>query len=749
MPVPRIPRLCKALAGASALAAASLAGAEPRLAAGAYEGGEPRLVARLRADPRGDRVWRVGVELVPDPGWHVYWRNPGDTGLAPRIDWQLPGARFGEIDWPTPRAFRDAGDLMSFGYERPVLLATTARVPRGARELAVHVDALVCANLCLPGTFDLAIGLDPTAPDSEDRARFAATSLEVPRPVEQSGVQLAVETTADALEDGALRAVLTVLPCGPLPATASCGVVSAAGSRPGLLPYASPEAAWLASPPQPHPGAPGAFTVLLERTWLGAGPPAADPIVVAGVVPLRDANGRDVSVEISLAVASGGGEPAAAGTTPWLWLRAVLLGWLGGVILNLMPCVLPVLAIKLASLAALAHGSRREHHRHAAAYAGGIALSMLALAGAVVGLRAAGTAVGWGFQLQEPIFLVAISALLVALALNLFGAFEIEVDTGRLGGIGSGAPGAARSFFDGLLAVALATPCSAPFLGTAVGFAFASPAQVVVSIFLAIGLGLATPFVLAAFFPAVARRMPRSGAWMADLRGGLAFALLFTVVWLLWILGRVAGAGAIASALVLLLGIAAAGWALGLAQRRGRRVPATAFAGVLGAMAVLGIARLDLAPAADAGADVDPPVIQGARAFSASLVDESLDAGRPVFVYFTADWCVTCKLNERSVLADRRVEPELERLGYDVYHADWTRRDETIRGALALLGKAGVPVYALYAPDAPESPRLLPELLTVDGLLDALHDVAARRPTLESADAQRAAGERRRAPARG
>jgi thiol:disulfide interchange protein DsbD len=473
-------------------------------------------------------------------------------------------------------------------------------------------------------------------------------------------------------------------------------------------------------PARPYPGAPGAFTVALEGTWLGAGPPRAD-LFVAGVVPLRDAQGHDVSVEISRAVA-GGGEAAAAGALPWL--RAVLLGWLGGLILNGMPCVLPVLAIKLAALAELAQGSRREHCRHAAAYAGGIALSMLALAAVVVGLRAAGTAVGWGFQLQEPIFLVAISALLVAFALNLFGAFEIEVDTGRLGGLGSGAPGAMRSFSDGLLAVALATPCSAPFLGTAVGFAFASSAPVIASIFLAIGLGLATPFLLAAFFPAVARRMPRSGAWMADLRGGLGFALLLTVVWLLWILGRVAGAQAIPSALVLLLGIASAGWALGAVQRRGRRVPASAFAGVLSAIAALGIASLDLAPHATSGAS--EPVIRGTRLFAAHLVDESLDAGRPVFVYFTADWCVTCKVNEAGVLADRRVEPELERLGYDVYRADWTRRDETIRGELARLGKAGVPVYALYAPDAPGRPRLLPELLTVDSLLGALREVAAR-----------------------
>ena len=402
------------------------------------------------------------------------------------------------------------------------------------------------------------------------------------------------------------------------------------------------------------------------------------------------------------------------------WLSALWLGWLGGLVLNLMPCVLPVLAIKIAGLAGLADHSRRARIRHAIAYGGGIALSMLALAAVVVGLRAAGTSVGWGFQLQEPVFLVAICALLVAFALNLFGAFEIEVNTARLGAIGAGAPGAARSFFDGLLAVALATPCSAPFLGTAVGFAFASPAPLIAAIFLAIGLGLATPFLLAACWPAFARRMPRSGPWMADLRVGLGFALLLTVVWLIWVLGRVAGADAIAPALLLLLAIAAAGWLLGLVQRRGRAVSGIAIGLVLGAIAAPGIVTLDLAPVRRA--EPAAPAIPRARAFAQGELRAGVASGRPAFVYFTADWCMTCKVNEKRVLADARISPALDQLGYDVYRADWTRRDESIRSALAGLGKAGVPVYAVYAPGDPDRPRLLPELLTVDLLLSALRE---------------------------
>ncbi|HKA15572.1 MAG TPA: thioredoxin family protein, partial [Myxococcota bacterium] len=293
-------------------------------------------------------------------------------------------------------------------------------------------------------------------------------------------------------------------------------------------------------------------------------------------------------------------------------------------------------------------------------------------------------------------------------------------DVSRLGRFGSRAPGAARSFFDGLLAVALATPCSAPFLGTAVGFAFASTAPVIAAIFLSIGLGLAAPFALAAAIPAIARRIPRSGAWMSGLRAVLGGALLVTVAWLLWVLGRVSGPAAIAPALVLLLAIAGSCWAIGLMQRRGRAVSGFAAAALLAALAAPGIVAIRRAP--DARAQPELPAIASARAFSAEQVSESLAGGRPVFVYFTADWCLTCKVNERA-LADARIGPELERLGYDVYRADWTRRDAAIERALAALGKAGVPAYALYTPAAPDHPRLLPELLTADLLLDALREV--------------------------
>jgi thiol:disulfide interchange protein DsbD len=347
---------------------------------------------------------------------------------------------------------------------------------------------------------------------------------------------------------------------------------------------------------------------------------------------------------------------------------------------------------------------------------------MLALAAVVIALRAAGTAGGWGFQFQEPAYSLAIASLLVVLALNLFGVFEVAAPAG-LAYVGASASGAGRSFCDGLLAVALATPCSAPFLGTAVGFAFASPPPVTLAIFAALGLGLALPLALVALIPGSARFLPRSGAWMGRLRVVLGFALLASAAWLLWIFGRLAGIDALAAALGCLVALAFATWifgALQLAERGGR--------GLVLASAVVLAAFLVLRPLAQAdAADLRAPgrAAASASSYSADAVAAQLRAGRPVFVEFTADWCLTCKANERLVLSSSRVQAELARRHFAVLKADWTRRDEAIRRELARFGKAGVPLYVLWFPGAPDAPRVLPELITVDGLVAALAEEPA------------------------
>jgi thiol:disulfide interchange protein DsbD len=340
----------------------------------------------------------------------------------------------------------------------------------------------------------------------------------------------------------------------------------------------------------------------------------------------------------------------------------------------------------------------------------------------VLALRASGRAVGWGFQLQEPLFVAGVAVLLVTFATNLFGAFELEFAQGRLARVGEKASGSARSFFDGLLAVALATPCSAPFLGTAVGFAFASSGAICVAIFASIGMGLAAPFAAVSLSPGLARALPRGGDWMLELRRGLGFALLLTAAWLLWITGRQSGLDAVLGLLVLLLAVAIAGWLFGVLQRARGGLGAPVLLAAVAAIALVGQGRIDWTPRAACDAESVAP-------WSRDAVEDALASGRPVFVYFTADWCLTCKLNERRVLDTDSAREALARLGFAVFRADWTLRDATIAGELARLGRAGVPVYALYAPGGADSPRLLPDLLSLDGFTTALEETASAGAT--------------------
>jgi thiol:disulfide interchange protein DsbD len=299
------------------------------------------------------------------------------------------------------------------------------------------------------------------------------------------------------------------------------------------------------------------------------------------------------------------------------------------------------------------------------------------------------------------------------------------VDTGRLAALGAQAEGSRRSFFDGLLAVVLATPCSAPFLGTAVGFAFASEPYAICAVFLAIGVGLALPFAAIAASPGLVRWLPRSGPWMPKLRALLGFSLLATAVWLLWILGRSAGVDAMASLLVWLLALGFATW-LYAALREGSRL--ALHAGGLAAAGLLLVAGAGVVKVERAAPEQEAAASEGPRAYQAAAIAEQQRAGRPVFAYFTADWCLTCKLNERVVLSDAEVRRALTRQDFAVFEADWTRRDESIRAELARFGRSGVPLYLLFPPEAGAPPRLLPELLSKGGFLEALHAVAQDGP---------------------
>jgi thiol:disulfide interchange protein len=423
-----------------------------------------------------------------------------------------------------------------------------------------------------------------------------------------------------------------------------------------------------------------------------------------------------LALETQHAVGRGSRASSPAGASGLL--AAVALGLLGGLLLNAMPCVLPVLAIKLAWLAEVARLERRAMVAHALAYAGGTLSAMGMLATATLLVRAGGASVGWGFQLQEPRFVAALAIVTALLAANLLGVYEIGAPPGSLARVGSQATGPRRSFLDGLLAVALATPCTAPCLGAAVGFALAGSAEQVLVVFAAIGLGLALPVLVVVVAPGAMRFLPRGGPWMLELRrlGGLA--LLATVVWLLFVLGRVAESGAVSATLVLLWLAALVAHGLGWRQRaEGRgRLAATVSIGAALLATLVGLSRFE----AMVGDDAAPALV-----FDPVAVAAQVASGRVAFVYFTADWCVTCKLNERLVLDDERVRATLRELGVAVFRADWTRRDEAIRSELARFGRAGVPAYVVYGGGDAATPRMLPELLTVDLLVGALRAAAA------------------------
>jgi thiol:disulfide interchange protein DsbD len=529
-----------ALAGGGAGGAAASERAE-----GALDQGDARIEARLLVHPEraADGSLRAGVLFTLDAGWHLYWRNPGDAGLPTRLEWRDVEA--GPTTWPAPSVFEEGeGTLVTYGYTGHVLLANELRPHAGARTLAVDVDALACRTECIPARLSLERLLAARdAPETEAAVRrlFALHDEALPKPVDAFGAAL------EARAQGPLRLSLTLQPCAGT--DQPCRTLAAPAFVPGHAGLRLVGAS----------DARGRIELLIARE-------ADAPTALDGVLSLVGGDGRTHHLALDVAPV------ASAPPVDWTGLASALaLGLLGGLLLNLMPCVLPVLALKAFAVAELGGRGRREALAQGAAYTAGVLLSMLALAAVVLVLRSVGHEVGWGFQLQAPGFVVVVAIVCTVFALNLLGVFEIAFVPGGLAEVGAEASGARRSFFEGLLAVALATPCSAPFLGTAVGFAFASPGASVFAVFAAIGLGLAAPFAGVCAFPRARAFLPRPGPWMRELRAVLGFALLATVVWLAWVLGRSAGVDALAALLALLLAVSIAAWTYAKLERQGLR----------------------------------------------------------------------------------------------------------------------------------------------------------------------------------
>ncbi len=724
--------------------------------AAAFDGNDPRVEARLLVDAaelRAGQTVRVGVLFELDPGWHIYWRNSGESGLPTELSWSFEQGEVGPILWPAPEVFRESdGFLTTYGYRDQVLLVAEARLSdasEGPVRLDVVADFVTCEIGCIPGRIELSRELAVSAtgrPASSAvhqlferyRARLPATPDALGAAVDVTYSQTAVRPGDD------FQAAIEFRSCAAAPEGGDCDLYTLDAQRPDQA-FVPDRLASVELAVDGRAGGVDGDFVLMLAGHASADDPAVDLQRLRGLIPLRGPQGERIHVEVDLPLPRAPGDAEvslvaspifervdawpAPGVPGISLARAFLLALLGGLILNLMPCVLPVLAIKVFHIAELAHESRRRVLGHGAAYTAGVLASMLAMAAVVTALRAGGTAVGWGFQFQEPMFVAAICTLLLVFALNLFGVFEVTLQPSGPAALSrAGASPLRRSFFEGLLAVVLATPCTAPFLGTAVGFAFASSAPVIFTIFAAIGIGLAAPYAAISLVPAWAKLLPRPGAWMIQVRRFLGFSLVATVVWLLWVVGRSLGVDAQAVLLAYLVVVAFLTWVYGSLQISASGRLASGFGLVGLATIVFGLTELPLrlpersAQSARSAAENAAPAPW--RPYDVAAIQAELGRGRPVFVDFTADWCITCKVNESVVLEDPRVRSEMERLKVATFKADWTLYDDEIRQVLARYGRAGVPMYLVYGPAAPREPELLPELLTVELTLDALRNAA-------------------------
>ena len=691
----------------------------------------------------------IAIRLRPQPGWHTYWRHAGDVGSPPSVAWRLPeGFTADSLRWPTPELIASP-PLASYGYEREVHLLGAIHVPSTARvgssaTLAGTITWVVCNVECFADEVDLALTLPVgTAPDADTAAARAITAEEARVPVRRADWVFGAAVDSDAV-------VLRVRPpegSGLLAGSNRARVRFFVDSA-GVIDHATPAVLGVAGD-------------VLELRLVRSPYLSSTPARLTGVLALAGGGSTDegLAVEVDAPVMSmaqlasteglGGTFADTGGATldagGWLALAtAGLLALLGGTLLNLMPCVLPVLSIKALGVAEAAAQDGRTARRHTLLFAAGVLVSMWALVGMLLALRAAGADVGWGYQLQSPAVVGALALLVFAAALNMIGLFELTPVGGTLSVAAGRTPPAAEAFLSGVLVTALATPCSAPFLAAAVAYGIAGGAASAIIVFTALGLGLVWPLALVAAVPRVRRWLPRPGAWMVTLRQALAFPLLATVVWLAWVLGRQAGIDAVTALLAGLTLLAFGLWALGrfgtLVESAGRRRAAqgVALAACAGALALV-IGGASAAPPRDPAVDAASSLSEDAgelpwRPYSAEALTALRDSGRVVLVDFTADWCLTCKVNERVAFGSDTVHASLRAYDVALLRADWTTRDPSVTRALAAFNRNSVPFVVVYGRDRATAPAALPTLLTPGIVTRALEAAAARpAPSLSAA----------------
>ncbi|MCS0629884.1 protein-disulfide reductase DsbD family protein [Telluria mixta] len=657
-----------------------------------------RLLAAADAVHPGERIL-FGVEQTLDPEWHTYWINPGETGVPTRIAWDLPaGASAGAIAWPVPERFR-TGPVTSYGYAGRATLLSTLTVPQDARPgttfpVRARVSWLVCKDVCIPQQAEVGLALPVLAVGMPSGAGALAVGPA------HAALPAAAPGTVHAATDGKAVAL----------------TVAGAGVRTADL-----EDAWFYDDARGRiaPGAPQAARIDGDRlvVRLRAGEQAGARLTGVLVVKTHTA-ARGYAIDTALAASTApialpeDAAPAADASLP----LALLLALLGGLVLNLMPCVFPVLSIKALSLLDHARDDPRTARLHGVAYTLGVLASFALLGVALILLKAGGAQAGWGFQFQSPTFVLATAYLMCAVGLNLSGVFEVG---GTLAGVGdslASRAGYAGSFFTGVLATVVATPCTAPFMGGAVAYALAQPPAVLVAVFLAMGFGLALPYLLLSARPVLQRHLPRPGPWMVRARQAFAFPMYGAAVWLVWVLARQNGVDAGAAALGGMVALAFAAWLYGATRFASASMRV---AGGIGAALVV-VAALAVG---HAGIQRGQPVATtdaGWTPYSAERLQALRAAGKPVFVNLTASWCITCLVNERVALSDGAVDAAFRQAGIAYLKGDWTSQDERITALLTQFGRSGVPLYIFYPGGRDSRPVVLPQLLTPGIVLDTI-----------------------------
>ena len=704
----------------------------------------------------GQTFW-LGLQIEHQPDWHTYWQNPGDSGLPTRLQWQLPaGLQAGDIAWPLPKKF-PIGTLANYGYEGrllltvPITVSADFKFPANAPlTVQLQADWLVCRKECIPQEGQFALSLASAAPQSPHAAGFekarALSPQKMALPPDNNPAGSGTDTTLSA-NGKRLKLQVTGLPdnwrgqtISAFPVTPNVVHNAAVQGQDWTQNWQGP--VWNADIPVSEERGDSPRSM----RWVLAVGPESSPKApafeletpVAGTWPaLTQAAPAEISPALAKALAENArlAEKPATSSTTALGLTLAILGALaGGLLLNLMPCVFPILAIKVLGFTQT-NTSQAQHRAAGMAYTLGVVLSFMLLGGLMLALRAAGEQLGWGFQLQSPPVVAGLALLFTLLGLNLAGVFEFgQMLPSSLATLQSRHP-TVNAGLSGVLAVAVASPCTAPFMGASLGLAIALPVWQALMVFAAMGVGMALPYLAASWWPGIARALPRPGAWMVTFRQAMAFPMFATVIWLLWVLGQQTGIDGASGLLALLLSVAWLVWALGLSGRTRWILSSLALVTLLWLGSSWLPQALREAPAEPVASASGAPTGQAYgsgtanapvwQAWSEAAVQAHLAAGRPVFVDFTAAWCVTCQYNKKTTLADAQVLADFAQRQVVLMRADWTRRDPAITQALTALGRSGVPVYALYSSGSP--PVLLSELLSVSEVQTALRRLPPAR----------------------